>query len=48
MSNDLFKKYKDKSVFEDPKSIQECFNYFDKDWYVCIKQNHNLNLKFLF
>ena len=35
MSNDLFKKYKeDKAVFEDPKSVKECFDYFDKDGYV--------------
>ena len=34
MSNDLFKKYRDLSVFEDPKSVKECFNIFDKDGLV--------------
>lgn len=31
MSNDLFNKYKDKEIFENPESIEECYKNFDKD-----------------
>ncbi len=34
MSNDLFKKYKDKEIFENPASFEECYKNFDKDGYV--------------
>jgi len=29
--NDLFLRYKDKSIFSKKETITECFNYFDKN-----------------